>query len=434
MSGPTIGVAGMTHLGLVTASAIASKGFATVCFDADGERIAALARGELTVQEPDLDVLLAGNGDRQRFATDLNALAACDIVYVARDVPTDSGGQSDLSGISQLIEEVCGVLNARAIMVILCQVPPGFTRALNALPAARLYYQVETLIFGRAVAQATQPERFIVGCADPEQPLDPRLSALLAAFHCPVLSMRYESAEMAKIAINMYLVSSISLTNVLAELCENIGADWSEIAPALKLDRRIGTHAYLTPGLGIAGGNLERDLASVESIAAAKNVDVGLIEAWRSINARRRDWAVDAVQALVLDRKPDAVLAIWGLAYKENTNSVKNSPSLATIARLPQARLRVHDPVVPVSAARHACAEQVDDPLEAARGADALLILTPWPQYRAIAPADIAKALAGRAVLDPYGVLDAEAARQAGLIHRTLGRPAGISDAAPSAR
>ena len=110
-----------------------------------------------------------------------------------------------------------------------------------------VYYQVETLIFGRAVERATQPERFIVGCLAPDKPLDPRFAALLGAFDCPILPMRYESAELAKISINMCLVASDTVANTLAELCERIGADWSEIVPALKLDRRIGRTAISSP-------------------------------------------------------------------------------------------------------------------------------------------------------------------------------------------
>jgi UDPglucose 6-dehydrogenase len=227
--------------------------------------------------------------------------------------------------------------------------------------------------------------------------------------------MRYESAELTKIAINCCLVASVSTANTLAELCEKISADWSEIAPALKLDRRIGAHAYLSPGLGIAGGNLERDLATVMRFADQHGTDAGVVAAWVKNSAHRKTWAARTIREVLLARNPAALLAVWGLAYKENTHSVKNSPSLATIAQLPGARLRTHDPVVPTATAK--------DPLEAARGADALMILTPWPQYRAIAPADIAAAMAGRVVLDPYGVLDREKARAAGLQVYSLGRP-----------
>ena len=332
---PTVGFAGMTHLGLVSASAVASKNFPVVCYDPDIALINRLSAGDLPVSEPDLDDIVRANGRRQSFTSEVAALSRCDVVYIASDVPTDDSGQSDLSGICKLIDTVAEVLGQDAVLVILCQVPPGFTRALAAPPPERRYYQVETLVFGRAVERATKPERYIIGCADPDKPLDPRFRAVLQAFDCPILPMRYESAELAKISINMCLVASIGVANMLAELCEGIGAVWSEIVPALKLDRRIGAYSYLAPGLGIAGGNLERDLATVERLAAAHNTDAGIVRAWQANSRHRRDWAVRTIRAALLDAEPDAVVAVWGLAYKENTHSVKNSPSLATIAQLP---------------------------------------------------------------------------------------------------
>jgi UDPglucose 6-dehydrogenase len=422
---PRIGYAAMTHLGLNAAVAAAAKGFETVCFDADPALIARLAGGDLPVVEPDLPELLATNRARIAFTADAADLARCDVVYLALDVPTDDAGRSDLAGLDRLLELVIPALGSRATLVVLSQVPPGFTRA-RLRAGLSLYYQVETLIFGRAMERALRPERFIVGCADPTQPLPPALQAYLGAFGCPILPMRLESAELSKIAINCCLVSSISVANTLAELCEGIGAVWGEIAPALKLDRRIGQHAYLTPGLGIAGGNLERDLATVIRLAEATGSDAGVVRAWLTNSWHRRDWAARTIKRALLDKAPEATVAVWGLAYKENTNSVKNSPSLATLRQLPGARLVLHDPIVPASAAGHASATGAAEPLQAAAGADALMILTPWPQYKAIPPAAIAQAMRGRIVLDPYGVLDGGAAREAGLEYHTLGRGADV--------
>lgn len=423
MSRPTIGFAGMTHLGLVSASAVAAKGFATICYDADEALVARLSRGELHVVEPDLDETIRGNGARQSFSCDIARLRECDVVYISPDVPTDDNGTSDLSGIRDLIARVTAVLDERAILVVLCQVPPGFTRSLTAPPRVRRYYQVETLVFGRAVERAMQPERFIIGCEDSAQPLAAPFRALLDAFGCPILPMRYESAELAKISINMCLVASIGVANTLAELCEAIGADWSEIAPSLKLDRRIGPHSYLSPGLGIAGGNLERDLATVIAFADQHKTDAGIVRAWLDNSRHRRDWAARTVQCILLDAKPQAAVAVWGLAYKENTHSVKNSPSLATLAQWPTASLRLHDPVVSAESVAHPNKMAAQDPLDAVRDADALAILTPWPQYREIKPRDIAAAMRGRIVLDPYRVLDASQCRAAGLDYYTLGVP-----------
>jgi UDPglucose 6-dehydrogenase len=304
--------------------------------------------------------------------------------------------------------------------VVLSQVPPGYTRARQR--AGRLlYYQVETLVFGRAVERATKPERYIVGAPQPAEPLPAALDTFLSAFDCPILPMRFESAELTKISINCCLVASVTVANTLAELCERIGADWAEIAPALRLDRRIGAYSYLAPGLGLAGGNLERDLATVLRFSEEYGTDASLIRAFVGNSAHRRNWPLRTLHELVLSRDPQARIGVLGLAYKENTRSVKNSPSLALIRSLTPWGLQVFDPVVPASAAPHPNATGADTALDAAKGVDALAIMTPWPQFRELACSDLARAMRGRLVLDPYRVLDAAKAKAAGLDHRTIG-------------
>jgi UDPglucose 6-dehydrogenase len=418
---PTIGFAGMTHLGVNSAAAAMARGFTVVAFDADAKVIGGLREGRAPVVEPGLEETLATNKKRVTYSSNPADLSRCDVVYISTDVATDDEGRSDLAPVRRLIDTVIGSLSEKSVLIVLCQVPPGFTRTIEFAPG-RLYYQVETLVFGRAVERATHPERFIVGAADPGAPLPAAFGRFLGAFGCPILPMQYESAELAKIAINCCLVSSISVANTLSELCEQIGAVWSEIAPALKLDRRIGQHAYLSPGLGIAGGNLERDLATVIRFAEEKGTDAGVVKAWVANSRHRRDWAARTARKAVLDANPEAVLAIWGLAYKENTHSVKNSPSLATLGQLRDATVRLHDPVVDPAQANHPQATGGRDALDAAKGADALLILTPWPEYRGVDPRAIAAAMRGRVVIDPYSVLDPAAAVAAGLEVHTLGR------------
>lgn len=419
---PTIGFAGMTHLGINSAAAAAGHGFDTVCFDPDPLRIARLKSGTPPVVEPGLPELLEQNISRITYMADVAGLKRCGVVYIAADVPTDDQGQSDLSGIRALIDAVVSGLGGDAILVILCQVPPGFTRGLS-LPKDRLYYQVETLVFGRAVERAMHPERFIIGCAEPDRPLPQALHAFLSAFGCPILPMRYESAELAKIAINCCLVASVTVANTLAELSERIGADWTEIAPALKLDKRIGPHAYLAPGLGLAGGNLERDLATVLRLSEATGSETGVIESFVRNSRHRRDWVLRTLHEQVLAANPKAVIGVLGLAYKENTHSTKNSPALALIAHLKPWRVRVFDPVVPASAAGHPDVTACAAPLEVAQGADALAIMTPWPSFRDLKADQLARAMVGRAVVDPYRVLDGKAVAAAGLDYFTLGVP-----------
>lgn len=418
---PVIGYAGMTHLGINSLAAGAERGFTMVGFDPDGARTDALARGELPVVEPDLPEMLARNAGRIAFTADPAALAACDVVYIAVDVATDDQGASDLGPLKALLAVVEPAMRPDALLVILSQVPPGFTRGL-VRPGREVAYQVETLIFGRAVERAMYPERTIIGRADPSAPLPAAYRRFLEAFDCPLFVIRFESAELAKIAINCCLVASIGVANTLAELCEHIGADWSEIVPTLRLDKRIGPHSYIVPGLGIAGGNLERDLATVCRLADQHGSDARIVRAWIANNRHRKDWAFRRLQSLVLSQRRAPRVAVWGLAYKQDTNSTKNSPSLALLSLIRDVEVAVHDPVVDGAAVDHPRLTVAASPLEACRDADALVIMTPWAQYRDADPAALAQALAGRVVIDPFAMLDAAACAAAGLQHHVLGR------------
>ncbi len=417
---PVIGFAGMTHLGLVSGVSASEKGFKLVCFDPDAERIAALQRGELPVSEPQLDELVRKNADHLRFTADPADLKSCDVVYVAPDVATDDRGQSDLRTINALLDTVFEAARADAVIVVLSQVPPGYTRRKQR-EGRILYYQVETLIFGRAVERALYPERYIVGCADPGKPLPASFRTFLEAHGCPILPMRYESAELAKISINMCLAASVSTANTLAELCEKIGADWSEIVPALKLDKRIGQHAYLSPGLGISGGNLERDLSTLIALAGHYGNDAGVIKAFVANSLYSKNWPFRILKGTVLERMAVPTIGIWGLSYKENTHSTKNSPAIALIRQLMSCQLRVYDPVVPATAVSHPQVDFAATALEAAAGVDALAIMTPWPEFRQISCEKIAANMRGRLIIDPYRLLDPVAARMAGFEICTLG-------------
>ena len=420
MSTPKIGYAGLTHLGLCSAIGAATRGHDIVAFSEDRALIAQIESGRLPVVEPGLDAAFAQHRARLSFTADIEAIAACDVVYVALDVPTDDSGRSDLTAINAALARIMPALGQRAVLVVLSQVPPGFTRQIGFDPA-RLYYQVETLVFGRALERATQPERFIVGCANPAAPLPPAYRSFLESFGCPILPMRYESAELAKIAINCFLVASVSTTNTLAELCERISADWSEIAPALRLDARIGPAAYLTPGLGIAGGNLERDLATVIRLGEREGSATGVIGAYVEGSRHMKDWAYQVLRRIVLDTVKRPRLGVLGLAYKQDTHSTKNSAAIELIGRLRDVAVRVHDPVVPASAVPGttgvAVAEAVAD------DADAVLLMTPWTVYRALEPAALATRMRGRVVIDPYRLLDADKVAAAGLALYSIGRP-----------
>ena len=422
MNETIIGFAGLTHLGIISSVAAAAKGYHVIGFQDDTELISKLNNSDFPVQEPQLNELFLENSERLSFTTNIKALSRCHIVYVSIDIPTNDNGESDLVPIKKIIGQVLNVLKSDACLVILSQVSPGFTRQI-ALEHRRLFYQVETLIFGRAVERAMFPERFIVGCENPSLPLPVHFKRFLDTFNCPILQMRYESAELAKISINICLVASISAANTLAEICEKIGADWAEIAPALRLDQRIGQYSYIVPGLGISGGNLERDLHSVLRLSENHNTDGGVISSWLNNSQRRKNWPYKILKETVLAGNPKATIAVLGLAYKENTHSTKNSPALLLIEQLSNCKIKAYDPVVDASCVAGNHVLGVSSALDAANGADAVAIMTHWPEFREINVGILAQHMVGRVVIDPYRILDSKTLRAHGFTYATLGAP-----------
>lgn len=399
-----IAVCGMSHLGLIYSTAFASFGVHTLCYDPDSALIGKLAGGQKTVNEPDLYETIARNGALQRFSDEITDIQRCDIVYIALDVATDAQGNSDLSAVRQMIERVAKHLAPEAILVILCQVTPGFTRALSQTVPQTVYYQVETLVFGRAMERALAPERYIIGCNHPQAGVDAHFRAWLERSRCPINVMSYESAELSKIAINFYLISSVSVSNLLAEMCEKIGADWADIKPSLHLDKRIGAHAYLKPGLGISGGNLERDMMSIVKLGERYDTDTRLVRSWMHQSAQRKKWVLERLSECY-PQLDGLRIAVWGLAYKEDTNSIKNSPAIETIAALPRCRIYAHDPSVQPQQLSFPNVAFADAPLAALEGADVLLVMTPWAHYRQYAAREIINRMAGKTIIDPYGLI-----------------------------
>ena len=419
-----IGFAGLSHLGIIYSMASAARGFSVVAFDDRSDLITDLCAGRFPVSEPGLNEAFLKHGGRLRFMANAESLAECKLIFITLDVPTDGANNSDLAPLEALIERVVSVAGPETSVAIMSQVPPGFCRKLAGRLRSnlQLYYQVETLVFGNAIERAIHPERYMVGCADPKEPFPSLYRSFLDAFDCPSLAMRYESAELCKIAINCFLVSSVSTTNTLAELCEKIHADWYEIAPALRLDRRIGPYAYLNPGLGLAGGNLERDLATVQKLAAELGSDARVVTAWQQNSAYMRDWVLRRLfQLRLLEDATGAELAMWGIAYKPETHSTKNSPSLALLRSLAGYRWRACDPVARLEESEFPSVSLCDSPLSAVKGAHALIVMTPWREFASVSMESVLDAMPGRDILDPHRVLDGGRCRDLGFRYHCLG-------------
>jgi UDPglucose 6-dehydrogenase len=422
-----ISFVGLSHLGIVSSIAAAAQGFDVVAFDPRDGVSQALNAGRIPVQEPGLAELIAQHRGRIRYTNCPQDVSECALVFFTLDVPTDERNRSDLADLRQLVADISARAATGATLVVMSQVHPGFCRSLERVIAQserrlRLFYQVETLIFGNAVERALHPERYIIGRGEDSAAIPQLYREFLDSFHCPILTMRYESAELCKIAINCFLVSSVSTTNMLAEICEKIGADWLEIASALRLDKRIGPHAYLSPGLGIAGGNLERDLVTVQNLAAERGTDAGLVSVWQQASARRKEWALRVLyEEGLLEGTRQSRLAVWGLAYKQDTHSTKNSPAIALIQSLCSYQIQAYDPVVPVDRSEFPHVTAFPSALEAARGADALAIMTPWREFSLAPLPELRTRMRGAHLLDPFGLLDRDACHALGFKYHRLG-------------
>ncbi len=428
MGQPT-GFLGLSHLGLVASIGWASFGDPVVAVDPDQDWARLLDQARLPIDEPGLEDLLRQYQSGMTFSSDPAILAQCSLVILSQDVPTDSENVSDLTTVKRLADMAIPHLRPGATLVVMSQVPPGFTRALAARisrerpgSGIHVHYWVETLIVGRAVDRYLHPERIILGCANPAEPLPRLLKQHLRRFNCPIVFMRFESAELAKTAINLYLASSVTYANTLADLCERVGADWSEVIPALRLDARIGPAAYIRPGLGIAGGNLERDLVTLRALARAKGADATFIEAIMDHNARRSRWLHDKLQRLVFTDGRVPTIALWGLTYKKNSRSTKNSLALRVITDLRgRARLRAYDPLVS-GLPPDAGASFVTSRDEALEGADCLLILTDCDEFAAVDGRMLQQTMRRPVVIDCVGILEGRRGALQGVQYVSMGR------------
>lgn len=398
-----IAYVGLTHLGLVSAVAALEKGFRVICFDPNNTLVAALKSGKYPIDEPGFRETLERHKEKLLFTSSPEELKKADLVYISPDIPTNDSGESDLRGIKELITFVAPYVSETSCLIVLSQVPPGFTRSLP-FPQQRLFYQVETLVFGIAIQRALYPERFIIGA---ENSLNSCFETFLKTFDCPLLVMDYESAEFCKICINAFLAASVSTANTLEEICGKIGARWSDIVPALRLDKRIGEHAYLAPGLGLSGGNIERDLKTITTLAQKQGAHGQVVDSFIKNSCHRRNWPLNLFYDHIFPHflGKALTLGVLGLAYKENTHSTKNSAALRLLSQLKDFDIQAYDPLVkslPISSTSIKLKPSLWD---AIRGADILFLMTPWPEFKTLKLEELLQLMRGKFIVDPYNLL-----------------------------
>ncbi len=413
-----IGFVGMSHLGLNYLAATSEKGFSVIGFDNDKDKIHKIKKRTLDLSEPNLWNLINKNSNKIIFSDNFKNLKSCDLVFISQDIETDKKGKAKLIKLKKLINTAILNISKNAILIILSQVKPGFMRKIK-FDKSRLYYQVETLVFGKAIERAINPERIIVGLFKTNSNIKSKYFSYLKKFSCPILKMKYESAELTKISINILLASTITSTNLLAEVCEKVSADWQEVVPALQLDERIGKKSYLKPGLGISGGNIERDIFSVREIIKNNDGPLSIINSFKKNSDYMKSWVFRVLNKNRILNK-NSNICILGLSYKENTDSTKNSPTISLLKKIKNNPIKIYDPKAILKNNYKNCL-QVKNMLSAIKNTNLIILMTPWSEFKNINKYfNFIKKKS--VIIDPHRVIDLKYLKKRSFEYFTLGR------------
>ena len=431
-------VIGTGYLGLTHAVCLADLGHEVLAIDIDEDKIAKAANGEALFFEPGLEPLLRKNLDarRLRFTTSFAEVGAFGAVhFLCVGTPQGEGGEADLSFVHAAADALAPHLTAECLIVGKSTVPVGTARQVMSqvqaiAPAGRqvdLAWNPEFLREGHAVQDNLTPDRIVVGVTSGRaEALLREVYATPLAGGVPLLVMDLETAELVKVAANAFLATKISFINAMAEVCEATGADVIPLAEALGYDARIGRR-FLSPGLGFGGGCLPKDVRAFRATAAALGIDsvVGLLTSVDAINQGRRDQVVALARDAAGGTLDGIRVAVLGVAFKPNSDDVRDSPSLAVCdgLRAEGAIVSVHDPVaMPNAAKRRPDLVYARSVSQAAQGAELVLHLTEWSDYQAIDPAALARVVARPVIIDARCCLDAGLWHDAGWTVRVLGR------------
>lgn len=433
-----VAVVGAGYVGVVTGAGLAALGHTVVCVDLDPDKVKAIAAARAPFFEPGLDEVLARELAAGRLSafTDLAAsLAGSDISIIAVGTPSRAGGidLADVRGAARAIGALLPSLGRYHVVVVKSTVVPSTTdtvvrqelesaSGMDAGPDFGLAMNPEFLSEGRAVEDFTKPDRIVVGALD-ERTAD-AMEELYAGFDCPILRTSPRNAEMIKYAANTLFATLISFSNEIAGLCEAIpGLDEEVVMRGLRLDRRWwtpgdrgervhpGALAYLRAGIGFGGSCFPKDLAAICGFAESRGVAMPVLGAVIEVNGMRASRVVDLL-AKRLGPLRDKRVAVLGLAFKPETDDVRESPGVKIVNVLlgRGANVAVHDPIVRMEAVRAGLdghVTQAKDPVEAASGADALVVATGWDPYRRLDWSRVASAMRTPIILDGRQIVDA---------------------------
>jgi UDPglucose 6-dehydrogenase len=428
-----ISVFGAGYVGLVTGACFADLGHDVTLRDVVPAKVELLRRGEVPIYEPGLDDVIERARDRLHFTLDVReAVDGADFIFVCVDTPPMYSGDADLSRVWTVVDEL--PQDTTATLVMKSTVPVGTGEKVRAALEARGLGHVayasnpEFTAEGTAVTDFMEPDRIVVGAFDDADA--EAVAALHAGIDAPIVRTDVPSAEMVKLASNAFLSTRISFINEIANVCELVGADVTQVAKGMGLDHRLGPH-FLRAGIGFGGSCFPKDVSALKQLAGNSGYHFQLLSAVIEVNELQKRRVIGKLQKH-LGKLRGKTIALLGLAFKPGTDDMREAPSLVLASRLlaEGAHVRAWDPVADARQLlpQATICESIED---AVRGADACVIVTEWPELRQLPLERLRPLLARPVLIDGRNVLDPETARAAGFAYEGIGRPTSPVDVLP---
>ena len=424
--GKRIAVFGAGYVGLVTGACLAELGHTVTVRDVIPERIAVLRRGEVPIYEPGLDELLARNGERMRFTLDVaEAIEGADFVYVAVGTPPTYSGDADLSAVWTVVDELPAVEH-RVVVAMKSTVPVGtgekVRHRLDQRGLGHVGYvsNPEFTAEGTAVKDFMEPDRIVIGSFDDVD--GDAVEQLHRGIDAPVVRADVASAEMIKLAANAALMTRISFINEIANVCEATGADVVKVAEGIGHDRRIGK-SFLRAGVGFGGSCFPKDSLALKQLAANSGYHFQVLNAVIEVNELQKRRVIGKLTQLLGSLRGKRI-ALLGLAFKPNTDDTREAPAFVLAGRLlaEGADVVAWDPVAHADGLYGV--EQVETVEDAVRSADAVVLVTEWPQLKDVDWPAVAATMRQAVLIDGRNMLDPDTMRAAGFTYDAIGRAA----------
>ena len=425
----TIGVVGLWHLGCVLCASWSKLGNKVIGFDYDTSRVDGLNNGDPPIYEPHLSETIQNGLESGilSFTDNVQALKPCDFIFLSYDTPVLDDDSSDTTILEQAVDNLASVMKDDAILIVSSQSPVGFCAVLRSKlrdqnPTLDLAYSPENLRLGEAIECYLNPDRIILGTANPTS--ERKCTELFSQVPADPLNMNLESAEMVKHGINSFLAISIVFTNHLADMCEITGARIDDVVSGMKSDPRIGQRAYLSPGIGFSGGTLGRDLQVLNEKNREVEGDAKIFGLAHALNNERKNSIVRRIEK-ILGTIEGYTLGLLGLTYKPGTSTLRRSLPLEIAKSLMGrgAKVKLFDPKADYSELASADEFTIAKSIEAVSlSADALVLLTEWEEFKTYDWQGIPQKMAGRVFLDTKNFLNEKDMVGLGFRYYSVGR------------